>query len=167
MGMEIEILKEGIIDTFIDNMRPNKLEKILQLTQKVSEDVDKIKSNHESRIWNLEVSVADIKGNLKNLVEISKASMNNSSEGLLRVNNMIGEYRVKPIFSVTPSNSKQKNIVKGASGQLPRSQTTNGLYTHTRSNNQEQGSSRFVMDELEDISRKVIQKNTNLVHSYQ
>lgn len=112
----------------------------------------------------MEVSVTKIKGSLKNLVEISKDVMNNSSKGLLRVNNMIVDYRVDPIASVTPSDSKQKKIVKGVGGQMPRSHTTTSPCTRTRRKNQEQGNSIFIMDELEGINRKVIQKNENLAY---
>lgn len=93
--------------------------------------------------------------------------MNNSFEGLMRVNNMIVNYRVDPVTSVTPSDSKQKKKVKGAGGQISHPHTTKGSCTRTRSKNQEKANSIFIMDELESINRKVIYKNADLLHSYQ
>lgn len=92
MGKEIDILKEGIkeiIDIFTDSPEPNKMEKLMIMTQKLSHDVEVMKCNHEQRIEKVEQSMEEIKNNLKNLFDISKKAMRNSIEGLEKINAMV------------------------------------------------------------------------------
>lgn len=57
---------------------PHTIDKLLNMTQKLTEDVKIMKIEHEARIANLEKSMDEIKGNLKALVEIRKEAMNNN-----------------------------------------------------------------------------------------
>lgn len=63
------------------------------MTQKLTEDVKIMKMDNESRIGQLEISLEEIKGNLRNLVDISREAMNNSVEGLKMFNVIIADQR--------------------------------------------------------------------------
>lgn len=98
--------------------------------------------------------MAKIKKNLKNLVDIRKESINNSIEGLEKINVMVVE-------------SYHNELMKDLGGEdmaVGDSKTTGpGSKTGSRSNNK--GTSRLIMEELDEINRISIQKNKDLVLS--
>lgn len=91
---------------------PDKTEKLHGMTQKLTEDVKFMKTKYESRISHLEKSMEELKGNLRNLVEIRKEAMSSSVEGLKKVNKMIVIQKAWTINKVLHlvAKSKKKNL---------------------------------------------------------
>lgn len=52
--------------------------------------------------------VVAIKDNLNNQVEISREAMSNCAKGLEKINDMIADYRTRPIANDPPLGEKQK-----------------------------------------------------------
>lgn len=168
MDKEIGTLKDGIkeiIETFMKSLGPSKTEKIMSMIQKTSQDVETMKIFHERKIDKLEEYVNEIKDNLSNLVEINSEAIGNSIEGLEKINAMMVNYRTKPIASDPPLWEKQKKNAWEGGQSVARGKTSSGPYTRTRSWSQYQVMSRFIIEDLEKINKKIIQKNTELVHS--
>lgn len=100
--------------------------------------------------------MAKIKKNLKNLVEFSKEAMNNSIEGLEKINEMVVDYRS---FHIDPVKELEGDNVAAGDNKTTRPNL------RTRSRSSSKGTSRFIMEELEEINRISIQKNKDLVLS--
>lgn len=100
--------------------------------------------------------MVEIKKNLKNLVDISKESMNNNIEGLEKINAMAADYR-----------SYHSEPVKDLGGEdmAAGDNKTTGPSSRTKSKSNNKGTSRFIMEELEEINKISIQKNKDLVQS--
>lgn len=84
-------------------------DKFLRMTQKLTEDIKVMKTEHESRITRLDKSMEELKGNLRGLVEISKKAMNSSVKGLKRVNEKIAFQRDQPSSAKTNKKSLEIN----------------------------------------------------------
>lgn len=91
--------------------------------------------------------------------------MNNSVYGLEKINFMMVSYRTRTIVSDPPLGEKQKKNASKGGQSAGSGKTSLGPCTITRSRSQDQGTSRFIMDDLEKINKRIIQKNTKLVHS--
>lgn len=156
---KIDTLKMGvkeIIDIFTVSPEPSKLEKHMIMTQKLSHNVEVMKFNHEKRIDKVEQSMVEIKKNLNKLVDISKEAMNNSIEGLEKINAMVADYR-----------SHRSELVKdlGGDDMATGDIKTTRPSSRTRSRRSNKGTSRIIMEELEEINMIYIQKNKDLVLS--
>lgn len=147
---ETDTLKVGvkeIIDIFTTSPEPSNSEKLMIMTQKLSQDVEVMKCNHEQIIEKVEQSMAGIKKNLKNLVDISKEAMNNSMEGFKKINVMVAEYR--SIHNETEKELGSEDIAAGGN-------KTTGPRSKTKSTSSNKGTSRFIMEELEEINKITI-----------
>ncbi|XP_059067448.1 phospholipase A1-Igamma1, chloroplastic-like [Cryptomeria japonica] len=80
------------------------------MIKKISQDVETMKVDQEHRIEKMEEDVREIKENLNNLVEISRQEMNNSVDGLEKINSMMIDYRTRTIVNDPPLGEKQKKI---------------------------------------------------------
>lgn len=166
VGKDIDTLKEGIkeiIDIFTDSPKPNKMEKIMIMTQNLSHDGVFMKCNHEKIIKKVQQSMEEIKNNLKNLVDISKEAMRNHMEGFEKINAMVTEYKSNPINSDYPGDSNIKKKLNGKDSSMDGNKTS-GPISRTRSRRSNKDTSRFIMEDLEEINKVTIQKNKKLVH---
>lgn len=65
-----------------------------------------MKMDYETRFGQLEISLEEIKRNLRNMVDISREAMNNSTEGIKQVNVIIANQRSHYVTSIPPSDTK-------------------------------------------------------------
>lgn len=112
---------------------PSKTEKIMSMIQKIYQDIETMKVIHECIIEKLEEYVSDIKENLNNLVEISREAMNNSVNGLEKINSIMADYRTKTITSNTPLGENQKKNSSEGGQSATGGKTSSGPCTTTRS----------------------------------
>lgn len=126
------MLKEsikGIIDTFTNSLEPSKIEKLLQMTQKLTRDVETMKTDNESSIGYLKLCLEEIKASLRNLVDISKEAMHSNAEGLKKIIAIIADHKARPLSNKPPLEIKQKNKLQESNVQGMCSQTMTGPYT--------------------------------------
>lgn len=98
----------------------------------------------------------EIKKNLKNVVDISKEAMNNSIEGIKKINAMVVEYR-------SFHSESEKDL--GGEYMVAGENKTTSPSSRTRSRSNNKRTSRFIMEEVEEINKIFIKKNKELVHS--
>lgn len=139
---------------------PEKIDKILKITQKLTKDVQVVKIEHESKKVHLEKGMEKIKDNLRKLAKIRKEVMSNSTKGLRKVNDMMAIQRAHPITSVSPLVAKLKKKNLDSSSQGADSQVTIGPSTRTMSRNRERRVMIFIMEELEEITKNMIPRRT-------
>lgn len=135
------------------------------MIQKISQDVETIEVYQEREIEKLEEDVSEVKENLNNLVEISRQAMSNSTDGLEKITSMMIDYRDRTIVSDPPMGEKQKKIASEVGQSVVVGKVNSGSCTRTKSRNQDQGTTRFIMEDLEKINRSIIQKNIDFMHS--
>lgn len=114
---------------------PYKTDKILKVTSKLTKDFKVLNTKHESRIAGLEKDVEHLQESLSNLVDINKKAMNNSVEGLKRVNEKVIIHKAQLINIILTSTTKSKKKNLDTNPQGFEVQVSTGPSTRTRRRN--------------------------------
>lgn len=78
---------------------------------------------------------------------------------------MMTNYRTRIVANDPSMGEKKKKIALEGGQSATIGNISSGPYTRTKSQSHNQGTSRFIMEDLEKINRTIIQKNTELMHS--